>query len=68
VKINRVVIDRFEGEYAVVELPNRVMINIPKVVLPDEAVEGDIIEIRIDREETKNQKAQIKGLMKELWE
>jgi hypothetical protein len=66
VKINRVVIDRFEGEYAVVELPNRVMVDVPKIVLPDEAVEGDIIEIRIGRD--KVQEAQIKDLMDEVWE
>jgi hypothetical protein len=67
-KMNRVVIDRFEGDFAVVELPNRNMIDVPKALLPDEAVEGDIIEIRIDRDEAKNQEVQIKGLMDEVWE
>jgi hypothetical protein len=67
-KINRVVIDRFEGDFAVVELPDRNMIDVPKALLPDEAVEGDIIEIRIDRDEAKNQEVQIKGLMDEVWE
>jgi hypothetical protein len=67
-KVNRLIVDRFEGEYAIVELPDKTMINILKTILPDEAVEGDIIEIRIDREETKNRKDQIKNLVNELWE
>jgi hypothetical protein len=66
-KIKRVVIDRFEGDFAVVELPDRNMIDVPKALFPDEAVEGEIIEIRIDREETKSQETQIKSLMDELW-
>jgi hypothetical protein len=67
-KINRVVIDRFEGNFAVVELPDRTTANVPKTVLPDEVVEGDIIEIRIDREETKSQETQIKELINDVWE
>jgi hypothetical protein len=67
-KMNRVVIDRIEGDFTVVELPDRTMIDVPRVVFPDEAVEGDIIEIRIDRDEAKNQEVQIKGLMDEVWE
>ncbi|MGD8400873.1 MAG: DUF3006 domain-containing protein [Bacillota bacterium] len=50
-KINRIVIDKFEGEYAAVELPNQTIVDIPKIVLPDDAVEGDIIEIRINQYE-----------------
>jgi hypothetical protein len=67
-KMNRVVVDRFEGDFAVVELPDRTMIDVPKALFPDETIEGDIIEIRIDKDEAKNQEAQIKGLMDELWE
>ncbi len=41
----RAVIDRFEGELAVVEL-NEEMFNIPRALLAD-AREGDIIEITV---------------------
>ena len=39
-----IVIDRFEGEYAVVETEDSKMFNIPKSLLPD-AKEGDKFEI-----------------------
>lgn len=40
------VIDRFEGDWAVVEF-DRLTFNIPKVLLPEGAREGDVIEITI---------------------
>lgn len=55
----KVVIDRFEGKYAVVELPDRTMVNMPKVLVPD-AREGDIILISIDASETSKRKENIK--------
>ncbi len=64
----RVIIDRFEGEYAVVELPNRIMYNIPRAILPPEAKEGDVIDIRVDKEETKKRKNKMRSLMDDLWE
>ena len=35
------VIDRFEEEYVVVELEDGVMLNLPKVEVPEDAKEGD---------------------------
>ena len=62
----KVVIDRFEGKYAVVELPDRTMVNMPKVLVPD-AREGDIILISIDASETSKRKENIKKLVDEVW-
>ena len=47
-------IDRFEGEYALIEM-NRRIFHIPKVLLPKGAKEGDVIkmQIAIDKEATK---------------
>ena len=57
------VIDRFEGDYAVVETDNGV-VNMPKVLLPG-ACEGDTIEITLLKEETVSKKeAQQKRLNK----
>jgi hypothetical protein len=28
------IIDRFEGEFAVVELPDRTMVNMPRILVP----------------------------------
>ncbi|AOY76720.1 DUF3006 domain-containing protein [Clostridium formicaceticum] len=64
----KVTIDRFEGEYAVVELENRRTIDMPKSLVPEGAKEGDVLEIRIDREETDSRKKRIEELMEDLWE
>ena len=48
----KVIIDRFEGDYAVVETEDKIMVNLPKSLIPG-AKEGDVISISIDEEETK---------------
>jgi hypothetical protein len=69
----KVVIDRFEGDYAVCEKENREMIDIKKDILPKEAKENDVLNIEgdkiiIDIEETKKRKKDIEELTKDLWE
>lgn len=64
----KVTIDRFEGEFAVVELPDRSMVNMPKVLLPENSNEGNVIEIKIDEAATKREKDSIRKLMDEVWE
>jgi len=51
----KIIIDRFEDNIAVVELPNGTMINCPKELFPDNAKEGSILTIAVD-ENTTNQK------------
>jgi hypothetical protein len=63
----KVILDRFEGDYAIVELPDRTMVNMPKILLPKEAKEGDVVEIRILTEETKEINEQVNKLAKDLW-
>jgi len=50
------IIDRFEGEIAVIELENGDIIEIPKIILPDNASEGTVINISCDDEETNKKK------------
>lgn len=64
----KIIIDRFEGDLVVAELQNKQMINIPKAIIPPEAVEGDVISIEIEKEETEVRENYIKGLMDDLWE
>ncbi len=61
------IIDRFEGEYAVVELDDSTFVNIPKRILPNNAKEGDFITIGIDKEKTKNKAKEIDNRLKGLF-
>ena len=54
----KLIIDRFEGDFAVVELPNGQMIDCPKVLFPDNAKEGSILNITVDEDAT-NEKLQM---------
>jgi len=60
-------IDRFEGEFAVVELDDQTMENIPRRVLPPEVKEGDIISVVIDEAGTQKRREHIKKLMDDVW-
>lgn len=62
------IIDRFEGEYAVVELPDKSMVNIPKKALPADAGEGDIIQVIVNKSETEKREEEIKKLAQDLWQ
>jgi hypothetical protein len=69
----RVIIDRFEGNFAVCEKEDRAMINIEKSKLPSEVKEGDVLvvdgdKIVIDVKGAADRKQKIKKLMDDLWE
>ncbi len=65
------IIDRFEGEFAVVELEDMKMVNIEKDKIPQEAQEGYVINIEnsitIDYIETEKRRNKIEELTKDLW-
>jgi hypothetical protein len=65
------VIDRFEGEYAIVVLDDGKTINLHKSKIPLEAKEGDVLQlgeiIYIDVEETKKRKKENEKYL-DLWE
>lgn len=63
----KIIIDRFEGELAVVELPNGNMINCPNAMLPDDAKEGDIISIVVDEKATEEKKKSLTDRMNRLF-
>ena len=68
----KVVIDRFEGEYAVCEKDDRTMINIQKSNLPSDVEEGDVLVINgdiitIDAVETQKRKKESRQLLDGLF-
>ncbi len=64
----KVIIDRIEGKYAVVELEDGNAVDMPVLLLPAGAKEGDTIEITINSDETKERKERIEEMTKDLWE
>lgn len=69
----KVIIDRFEGQYAVCEDEDQKMINIEIDKLPQGVKEGDVLiiegdNIKVDKEETEIRRERIRRLMEDLWE
>ena len=62
----KVIIDRFEGEYAIVEIEVGNFVNIPKILLPN-AKEGDVVKIEIDKNETELKRKKIENLMEKVF-
>lgn len=68
-----VIIDRFEGEFAVCECEDKTMINIEIDKLPQDIHEGDVLvidgdNIKVDYEETSRRREEIEGLTQNMWE
>lgn len=66
------VIDRFEEDFAVIELDNKKIISINKSKIPEDAKVGDVLiiedSITIDYEQTKKRKKLIDDLVSDMWE
>lgn len=68
----RLVIDRFEGKYAVCELENGEFVDVPEEDIPQEAKEGDVItktdnKYCVDKMATENKRKEIKHKMDRLF-
>ena len=66
-EVMKYVIDRFEGEFAVVELSDKKVINIPKIALPQEAKEGSVIDVTVDFDETAARLNRVNNMMNDLF-
>jgi hypothetical protein len=68
----KVIIDRFEGEFAVLEVDNEYK-TVPRAMLPAQAREGDVLvsgkgEWRLDLEATRKRREKIEKSAGELWQ
>lgn len=68
----KAIIDRFEGDFAVLELEDKNILNINKNKIPKEAKEGDILRIEndyivLDNEEREKLKKEIEEITKDVW-
>jgi hypothetical protein len=68
------IIDRFEEDWAVVELGNGEFVDVPMHILPPDAMEGSMIlieenhKITVLTEETCKQRDKVRNLMDKLFE
>ena len=62
----KVIIDRFEGNIAVVEMEDGSLINAPAVLFKG-AVEGDIVSIEILKKESNDRKSSLDKRFKKLF-
>lgn len=60
------VIDRFEGNFAVI-ICEGATYDIPRAMLPAGAKEGDVLRILIDAAKTEKNAEEIKQLMDDVW-
>ncbi|WP_164174055.1 DUF3006 domain-containing protein [Ruminococcus flavefaciens] len=64
------IIDRFEGEYAVLETDSG-MKNVPRDMLPEEAREGDVVELKngaytINKKAAEKRRRELREKLKKL--
>lgn len=63
----KVILDRFENDKAILELEEGEFVSAPKILF-NNAKEGDVISIEVDKSRTDERKENIEKLMKDLWE
>jgi len=69
----KIIIDRFEANYAVCEKEDRSMINIDISQIPTNSREGDVLNIEdeiilVDKKATNIRQKHIEEITKDLWE
>jgi len=64
------IIDRFEGDWAIIETENRQTFNLPRFVLPPGIKEGDVLSIQvgIDLVTTKDRAEKAKRMLDNLFD
>ena len=62
-----VIVDRIEGNYALVEIEKGKMCNLPIELVPD-VKEGDVVTITINKDKTKDRKKTVEELMNSVFE
>ncbi len=63
----KVIIDRFEGDYAIVEIEVGKVISVPSILFKD-AKEGDVFNIELDNEERNKRTKNMQKLVNDLFE
>ena len=62
----QVTVDRIEEDYIVLELEDGSIVDVPKELIPG-AIEGDIVDIYINKDEREKKEEEVKKLMDDLF-
>jgi len=62
------IVDRIEGNIAIIEVTEGKLIELPLSILPDNVKEGDILKITVDNKGTEKRKREMERLADGLWE
>lgn len=63
----KVILDRFESDYAIIEVDEDNIISVPRILVGN-AKEGDVIKIEVDKSNTDKRKKDIQELMDSVFE
>lgn len=63
----KIIIDRIEGGFAIVELKNGSHFNLPAQLLPEGAKEGSVIDISLDKAAEESRRRDISRLENKLF-
>lgn len=63
----KVIIDRFEGGFAVCELPDGGFENLPRAFLPEGAAEGAVIDITLNSADTEKRLSEMSARLNRLF-
>ena len=63
----KLIVDRFENGWAMVELEDGKIAGMPRICLPDDAVQGSIVEIKTLCDETEKRCSEMSAKMKSLF-
>lgn len=61
------VIDRFENGFAVIELQDGEIVNLPIQILPMNTKEGDVVILKVSQKETDKRNQEMYHKYKHLW-
>lgn len=62
------ILDRFEGDYGILEIDEGQFIQIPKSLLPEIIAEGDVLKLVVDEKATLERKEAMANRLKRLFE
>lgn len=63
------IVDRFEGDWAVIEFDGTKIFQLPRTLLPKDISEGDVLQIEVtkDSQETEKRRKEIENMTRNMF-